>query len=454
MSHFSEIQKERGPDLVISPRASLQTEPSVSVELGLSPDHLPLLLRVDCLNALDSTFFHALGLHSRGELPNELQESFSRFEEALGEYVRSRGVVPDGPTSETSSSYVSSSKIDLLTGASMMARALGGQSPLMLVEDLENPNAQPERVSDTRALLHADQPEGAPRQFSGLRRLAVPCEGAEPWIVQWEGPGEEESMPRWIRPYQCESIAHFPEARFHAKQGHDEVSGFLSDRDSYLAEIDRANAIGWSLPRVVIGEAIAELAERLEENHSNGLVHGDLKPQNTLILPEGTLAFDSLDVRAGDLSPAATPGWAAPEQVLGREVSPATDIFALGLMTSALFGAAIHGEERTFIIPTGGAKRHRLRILVSSDVFLDPVGMDIFGTESIPSWRAFLKQAVSFDPAARFESGNSFASELRTHLEDHPPQGSVFLGGGPGVIYPNVIRDGAPQPAWVITDHR
>ena len=197
-------------------------------------------------------------------------------------------MVPDGPTSETSSSYVSSSKIDLLTGASMMARALGGQSPLMLVEDLENPNAQPERVSDTRALLHADQPEGSRRQFSGLRRLAVPCEGAEPWIVQWEGPGEEESMPRWIRPYQFESIAHFPEARFHAKQGHDEVSGLLSDRESYLAEMERATAIGWSLPRIVIAEAIAELAQRLEENHSNGLVRGDLKPQNTLILPEGT----------------------------------------------------------------------------------------------------------------------------------------------------------------------
>ncbi len=454
MSHFAEIRKEPDPELRVDSRSALRTEPSVTVELGISPDHLPLLLRVDCLSAIDSQFFHALGIHSRGELPPELQESFSGFEEMLGEYIRSRGVVPDGPTSETSASYVSSSKIEELTGPSMMARALGGQSPLMLVEDLENPNTQPERVSDTRALLHADQPGGTPREVSGLRRLAVPCEGEESWIVHWEGAGEEEALPKWIRPCRFESISHFPEAKFHARQGHNEVSGALSDRDVYIEELSRADAVGWSLPRVVIGEAIAELAERLEESHSNGIVHGDLKPQNTLVLSEGTLAFDSLEVRAGDLSPAATPGWAAPEQVLGREISPATDVFALGLMTSALVGAAIHGEERTFIIPTGGANRHRLRILVSSDVFLDPVGMDVFADGSIPSWREFLKKSVCFDPGKRFQSGAEFASGLRRRLADHPPRGGVFLGGGPGVIHRNVILDGDARPAWVMTDHR
>lgn len=454
MSHFSDIRKGPDPELRVDPRSSLRTEPSVTVELGMAPDHLPLLLRVDGQDVGDAQFFHALGVHSRGELPGELREPFALFEEALREHVRSRGVVPDGPTSETSASYVSSSKIEELTGPSMMARALGGHSPLMLVEDLENPGASPERVSDTRALLHSDGAAEVSRVISGRRRLALPCEGEESWIVHWEGECGDEILPKWIRPCRFESIAHFPEAKFHAKQGHHEGDGFLADRDLYLSEMAKADAIAWSLPRTVIGEAIAELAERLEETHANGIVHGDLKPQNTLILPEGALTFDSLEVRAGERSPAATPGWAAPEQVLGREVTPATDIFALGLMTSALVGAAIHGEERTFIIPTGGAGRQRLRILVSSDVFLDPVGMGIFEPGDVSPWREFLKKSVRFDPESRVESGAVFASELRRRLADHPPRGSVFLGGGPGVIHRNVLLGGETRSCWVISDHR
>ncbi|SOD64394.1 Serine/threonine protein kinase [Streptomyces zhaozhouensis] len=106
----------------------------------------------------------------------------------------------------------------------------------------------------------------------------------------------------------------------------------------------------------------AGLAEALEAIHAAGLVHRDLKPSNVLIAPDGPRVVDfgvSVAVEATQLTRTGTvlgtPGFMAPEQLSGRTVSPATDVFSLGaVLTHAATGTGPFG--------TGSAQSLNFRI--------------------------------------------------------------------------------------------
>ena len=83
-----------------------------------------------------------------------------------------------------------------------------------------------------------------------------------------------------------------------------------------------------------------QLCAGLAAAHQRGIVHRDLKPANVMldgaghvrIMDFGLAALGSVDdVRAG------TPAYMAPEQLLGREVTTRSDVFALGLVIYELF---------------------------------------------------------------------------------------------------------------------
>ena len=89
-----------------------------------------------------------------------------------------------------------------------------------------------------------------------------------------------------------------------------------------------------SLQNIASGVAAA-----LAAIHAAGVVHLDLKPANVILSPSGPRVIDfgvarALDDPAEDAVFAGTPGWGAPEQVAGGEVTPAADIFAWGCLVA------------------------------------------------------------------------------------------------------------------------
>ena len=81
----------------------------------------------------------------------------------------------------------------------------------------------------------------------------------------------------------------------------------------------------------------AGLAESLSAIHAAGVVHRDLKPSNVLLAEDGPRVIDfgiSEAAEASALTGAnvviGSPGFMSPEQVLGQEIGPPSDMFSLG----------------------------------------------------------------------------------------------------------------------------
>jgi len=68
--------------------------------------------------------------------------------------------------------------------------------------------------------------------------------------------------------------------------------------------------------------------------HERGFVHADMKPNNVVVSPDGTVKIIDLgqSCATGTVKPRiqGTPDYIAPEQVQRRSITPQTDVFNLG----------------------------------------------------------------------------------------------------------------------------
>nr|MDT0663594.1 serine/threonine-protein kinase [Micromonospora sp. DSM 115978] len=111
---------------------------------------------------------------------------------------------------------------------------------------------------------------------------------------------------------------------------------------AYVAAPSLAAAVGRQgapLPPETVLLLVAGVAEALQVIHAAGIIHRDLKPANVILAGDGPRVIDFGISRAVDSSSSAltstgvrvgTPAFMAPEQVQGKSLSPAADVFSLG----------------------------------------------------------------------------------------------------------------------------
>lgn len=105
---------------------------------------------------------------------------------------------------------------------------------------------------------------------------------------------------------------------------------------------------GPTLATRLVGEPLApreilriceQVASAVAAAHAHGLVHRDIKPSNVILTPAGAKVLDfgiaapagAREVETGEQL-MGTPAYVAPERLISDDVSPAVDVFALGVL--------------------------------------------------------------------------------------------------------------------------
>ena len=149
------------------------------------------------------------------------------------------------------------------------------------------------------------------------------------------------------------------EARHTAALSHPHIAGIYDygevDSSAYLVmELVPGEPLGDLLAREGPLESpramglLAQAAAGLSAAHAAGVVHRDVKPGNLLVTPDGRVKVTDFGIaRAGDQVPLTATGqvmgtaqYLAPEQAMGHAATPASDVYALGVVAfEALTGS-------------------------------------------------------------------------------------------------------------------
>ncbi|GAB7186966.1 protein kinase [Kitasatospora sp. Ki12] len=154
--------------------------------------------------------------------------------------------------------------------------------------------------------------------------------------------------------------------------------------------LDQALRAAGALPEESVRRLAAGLAQALVDVHRAGLIHRDLKPSNVLLAEDGVRVIDFGIARAAEGQDTkltrtgamiGSPGYMSPEQVEGRELTPASDVFSLGatLAVACTGRPAFTGESLPRILfnvlhaePDLADVPERLRPLLAACLAKDP----------------------------------------------------------------------------------
>ena len=149
-------------------------------------------------------------------------------------------------------------------------------------------------------------------------------------------------------------------------------------------------------------ELARQICAGLAAAHDRGVVHRDLKPANIMLDGSGKIRITDFGLAgaAGEVLRAGTPAYMAPEQLAGGEVTPRSDVYALGLVLYELFTGrrAVEAANMAELV----AKRERADITLPSDIVRD---LDT-GIERI------VMRCLEPDPARRPVSALAVAAAL------------------------------------------
>jgi serine/threonine protein kinase len=195
----------------------------------------------------------------------------------------------------------------------------GGMASVFLARDTELDRLVAVKLLDERAASD----EGLRGRFVREARLAARL--SHPNVVSVFDAGEDDGRPYIVMEHvEGETLADL-----------------LARRDRLPPEEARGLAL--------------QAAHGLAHAHAAGLIHRDVKPQNLLLREDGTLKIADFGIaRAAEgtsLTQAGTvlgtAAYLSPEQALGEDVTPATDVYSLGAVLYELLSGRPPLEVRS-----------------------------------------------------------------------------------------------------------
>ncbi|MCC7538746.1 MAG: serine/threonine protein kinase [Deltaproteobacteria bacterium] len=228
------------------------------------------------------------------------------------------------------------------------------------------------------------------------------------------------------------------------------------------------------MPPGEVALVFRQLAHALSAAHRAGIVHRDLKPQNVVlvharrgdspftvkILDFGIAKLIESATSAGNSQVIGSPPWMAPEQLdAGAPITPATDVWSLGLIAFFLLTSRVYWRGATASIPTLVAEIVLAPLAPASERARE------LGASPLPPYAfdAWFARAVARRPADRFASVDAMLAALETlvivpaseplALRSYPPVAGLaptVAAGPPSALAPRGPASAHPGPTVAV----
>ena len=186
---------------------------------------------------------------------------------------------------------------------------------------------------------------------------------------------------------------------------------------------------------------VLQILDALGAAHAAGVVHRDVKPDNIYVLADGRVKVTDFGIaRVMDSAQSAqmtqigtvmgTPGYMAPEQVMGVPADARADLFAVGVVAFELLSAA-----NPFLSSSSTATLYRI-------VNEQPPSLAAVGVPA--GLDAVVQRALAKDPGMRYQSAADMAFDIRS--------GSPSVQGYSPQLQTPAQAPGASgiRPAWIV----
>ena len=225
-------------------------------------------------------------------------------------------------------------------------------------------------------------------------------------------PGEQdEARERFLREARSAAALNHPNIVTVHDVGEQDGHPYIAMEFLEGTTLDRHTKQKHLLPPSKVLEIGIRAAHALEEAHTAGLVHRDVKPANLVLLEDGTvkvtdfgLAKDQTAALTANDSILGTPNYMSPEQIAGRPLDGRSDLFSLAV---ALF--ELLAGERPF---SGSSVSSVLYRIVNEP----PPSLRNLRPELPEALERLLETMLSKDPGKRLPTGSKLAAALKRIL--------------------------------------